>query len=654
MKAFCPNCGAPVEFRFEQAVQTTCGSCRSILVRKDADIRRVGEVAELPPNVSPIQLRTEGKYRGQAFWVAGRIIYDWEQGNWNEWHIVFQDGKSAWLSDAQAEYAVTRSAPFPSTLIEPEQFFAGRKVTIAGREFSVASKTQAHYRGVEGELPFEYWDKSDIQLVDLRSTGPEFATIDFSESPPLLFFGESVEFQELALTNLKQENPAAGPTGSAAALSCPNCGAGVELRAQGQTVSVVCGSCSSILDASNPVLALVQKVQASRRVEPAIPLGAKGKFDDELWQNIGLQCRAITVEGTAYEWREYVLFNEFRGFRYLTEYNGHWNDVKPVKNLPAAATVGGRPAQTWMGRTYKHFQSATAETTYVVGEFPWRVQVGEKVTASDYVSPPYMLSSEGTLNEITWSHGEYVTGAGIWQRFGLKTPPPAVVGVYANQPSPYTGGVRTAWTTFALLAGVLLASLIFFSVFMGNQTVFDQRYSFDASSKAEASFVTPAFELKGRAANVEATIDSDLQNNWLYFNLALVNDETGQALEWGREVSYYEGRDSDGSWSEGGRRDVSKLAHVPAGRYYLRVEPEWQPGGAEASSASPPRAGYRLTLKRDVPVLWPYLVALLALLFPAMAITIRSVNYEHSRWQESDYASGGGGSSSEGDDSDDD
>src|SRR5262245_47433557 len=130
MKAFCSNCGAPIEFRFENAVQTTCGYCHSIIVRTDVDLKIVGKVADLPPSMSPIQLLTEGKYKGQAFTVAGRIIYDWEQGSWNEWHIVFQDGRSSWLSDAQAEYAVTRSAPFPSTGITPDQFFAGRKVTI--------------------------------------------------------------------------------------------------------------------------------------------------------------------------------------------------------------------------------------------------------------------------------------------------------------------------------------------------------------------------------------------------------------------------------------------------------------------------------------------------------------------------------------------
>ena len=652
MKAFCSNCGGAIEFRFEQAVQTTCGYCRSIIVRTDVDIRIVGKVADLPPSMSPIQLGTEGKYKGQAFSVAGRIIYDWEQGSWNEWHIVFQDGKSAWLSDAQAEYAVTRSAPFPSAGITAEQFTPGRKVTIAARDFTVAVKTQAHYRGVEGELPFEYWDKSEIQLVDLRSGGNEFASIDFSESPPLLFFGETVEFHELALTNLKEESPVGGPVAAAAALSCPGCGAGVEIRAQGQTISVVCGSCASILDATNPVLQIVQAAHSARRVTPAIPLGAKGKFDAELWQNIGMQCRAITADGVVYEWREYVLFNEHRGFRYLTEYNGHWNDVKPARNLPVAGTASGKPTLTWMGRTYKHFQTAVAATTYVAGEFPWRVQVGEKVTAEDYVAPPYMLSAEKTENEVTWSHGEYVTGGEIWQRFGLKTTPPKVEGVYANQPSPYTGNARAAWKLYGVLAALLIGSYVLLSLFMGNKTVFEQHYRFDASNKGEASFVTPVFELQGRPSNVEASIKTDLENNWVYFNLALVNEDTGHALEWGREVSYYSGRDSDGSWSEGGRSDRSKLSHVPAGRYYLRVEPEWEPG-TDSARAAPPQVGYTLVVKRDVPLFWPYIVGLVLLFFPAFGISIREWTFENTRWRESDYASSSS-SSKESDDSSDD
>ena len=43
----CPNCGAPIQFRWSAAVQTTCEYCHSILVRTDVDLKKVGEVADL-------------------------------------------------------------------------------------------------------------------------------------------------------------------------------------------------------------------------------------------------------------------------------------------------------------------------------------------------------------------------------------------------------------------------------------------------------------------------------------------------------------------------------------------------------------------------------------------------------------------------------
>jgi hypothetical protein len=84
----CPNCGAPVSFQWSSSVQTVCPYCKSILVRTDVDLQKVGQVADLPPDSSPIQLMTEGQYGNHSFVVGGRIIYEYEQGAWNEWHFV--------------------------------------------------------------------------------------------------------------------------------------------------------------------------------------------------------------------------------------------------------------------------------------------------------------------------------------------------------------------------------------------------------------------------------------------------------------------------------------------------------------------------------------------------------------------------------------
>jgi hypothetical protein len=203
-KSSCPQCGAPIQFRFSSAVQTVCEFCHSILVRRDLDLAKVGKVADLPLDSSPIQLRTEGIYNNKAFWVAGRILYQWEQGGWNEWHIVFQDGNSGWLSDAQAQYAVTFAQDAGGALPNVDELYQGRTFQFQGVDYQVTSITRASYVGVEGELPFEYWDKTVLTFADLRTGNGSFATIDYSENPPLLFIGESVDFDALQLKNLRE------------------------------------------------------------------------------------------------------------------------------------------------------------------------------------------------------------------------------------------------------------------------------------------------------------------------------------------------------------------------------------------------------------------------------------------------------------------
>ncbi len=164
----CPNCGAKIVFRWSSSVQTVCEYCKSILVRTDVDLKKVGQVADLPPDSSPIQINTEGIYRNKAFVVVGRILYEYDQGGWNEWHVMMNDGTNAWLSDAQNEYAVSSSAK-AQNLPSAAQIQVGEEFTWSNQRYAVSVITPAHYRGVEGELPFQYWDKTDVTFVDLRT-----------------------------------------------------------------------------------------------------------------------------------------------------------------------------------------------------------------------------------------------------------------------------------------------------------------------------------------------------------------------------------------------------------------------------------------------------------------------------------------------------
>lgn len=415
------------------------------------------------------------------------------------------------------------------------------------------------------------------------------------------------------------------------ALSCPNCGAPVQLRGFANTLTAVCGNCASVLDTSTPAVQIVYRFEQRQIRKPAIPLGSRGRFGNVLYEVIGFQVRGIEDEETVWEWAEYVLFNPYHGFLYLTEYHGHWNLVRPVHALPAVQLTGRRPTATWRGRTFKHFQHATAKTIFVLGEFPWRVQVDEAVAVDDFTSPPYVLSGEGTGNERTWSEGEYLAGGEVWKALGLRGSPPPVSGVYINQPAPAKHGAGGVIRLCGMLELGVLALLLFFLVTDRSETVLDEQHVFQPSPNIEASFVTPVFELKGHASSVVVQTETDLENQWLYLNYALISNDTGHAYDFGREVSYYHGADSDGTWSEGGRNDRARIPEVPPGHYYLRVEPE-------ADQNAPP-VHYSIIVRRDVPDYMYYVIAALLIPLPAIFIIWGQAKFEYRRWQESDYSS---------------
>jgi hypothetical protein len=200
--ANCPNCGAPILFRWSSSVQTVCEHCRSIVVRTDVDLRKVGVVADLPLDGSPIQLGTEGRYKDKPFVVAGRIIYQYDQGTWNEWRIVLDDGSDGWLSDAQNEFSVSFRVEM-ARLPPADKALLGRSFGWKGVDFTVVSRTLAHYAGVEGELPFQYWDKTEVMFVDLRSERLDFATLDYGDAEPALYIGTATDFDALQLKNVR-------------------------------------------------------------------------------------------------------------------------------------------------------------------------------------------------------------------------------------------------------------------------------------------------------------------------------------------------------------------------------------------------------------------------------------------------------------------
>lgn len=423
-----------------------------------------------------------------------------------------------------------------------------------------------------------------------------------------------------------------------AALNCPSCGASIEMHAQGWAVSVVCAACGAQLDATDPNLAVLQYGERVT-LKPRIPLGTRGTWKGAPWEVVGCQQVTVSVDGVDYSWVEYVCFNPYRGFLYLSEYEGHWNVIEKLRWQPRGGFVDGQGTLTHGGTTHKHFQTAEARTSAALGEFPWEVRVGDVVTSHDFVAPPSMLSVEVTGGEVTISQGTYTRPEIIAKAFGLPSLMQPI-GVFANQPNPHADLPKRMGERFLLGLLMFVAMLVGNMTLAGNETVLAQTYAYDRSAGEQGAFVTAPFALTGRPSGVAIDLDAALDNDWVFFTLSLINEQTGETREVTRQLEYYSGVDSDGSWSEGDRSETVRLASVPAGRYFLRIEPE----GGEVGR---PRVGYTVQVRHDAPHYGFYAVAFFALLAPLMFGLFPSAAFENRRWAESDHPIGGTSSSDE-------
>jgi hypothetical protein len=184
------------------------------------------------------------------------------------------------------------------------------------------------------------------------------------------------------------------------------------------------------------------------------------------------------------------------------------------------------------------------------------------------------------------------------------------------------------WALYAWFLLVLACVMVLSSIFLSGETVFENSYEFVPRAGMEPSFVTPAFDLQGHTSNVEVNVDTDLENDWAYLNVALIDVNSGRAYNFGRQLSFYQGNASDGHWTEGSKRDSVKLSSIPPGKYYLRVEPEMDKTSSSVMH-------YRIDVRRGV-VSWSYfLIAAILLGIPPALKTWRTFGFERARWQES-------------------
>lgn len=391
-------------------------------------------------------------------------------------------------------------------------------------------------------------------------------------------------------------------------LTCVKCHGALTLRAKGFSTTLICPYCGAIYKASAKGIELEGVSANKSNIEPLIPLGTRGKLHGVTWEVIGFMQRRSSTNNT---WQEYLLFNPYKGFRWLTEFNGHWNYVVSLHMIPKIR----HNLVTYLNQNYPFYASYQASVRYVIGEFYWRVQANDQCDINDYVNAPNILTQETTLKskikpsadpygslpgeahssistetmqsyqptegEQIWSLAEYIEPETIQTAFGLKEKLPEKIGASINQPFKQTNEL-TAVVSLGFIGAVIMSIFAFvLMIAIPNKTLVMGEIiapptintnvipPIAAPTEAKPPLVSPTFEITNSKGLLRFNMQAPVTNNWVEIEATLINEDTGKSLYFDDGVEYYYGYDSEGRWSEGSQTDSKVFTALPKGKYHL-------------------------------------------------------------------------------------
>ncbi len=640
LQANCPSCAAQIEFKSGSSIVVICQFCRSAVARTDRALEDLGKIADVMQTQSPLKVGLKGLWNNQRYELTGRAQNRHQLGGtWDEWYATFSNGWVGWLAEAQGKFYLTFYQPLPPGTQIPsfQELQLGQSVPQipAKVPLMVAEKGIATAIAAEGEIPYKLVPNEQSEYADLAGKGGVFATIDYGMNPPFAFVGTEVSLADLGLADAKAAERQA-PRVSAIGMGCPNCGGPLSLQIPDSSERVTCPQCDSLLDVNQGKLTWLKSLSPSPDEHKFdLPIGAKGTFADGKEMTIvGAVVRSVTVDYIKYFWHEYLLYTPQIGFRWLIHSDNHWNFVEPVNVAEVGDVFGGGTTVTFGGKTYKIFQDAPAVVEYVKGEFYWRVEQGETVRAIDYISPPFMLSNEMTGNEMSWSQGLYTPVRDIEKAFNVQDLPKPW-SVAPNQP--FTGSFYYTWG-LGLLGGLFVIAFLMIPLGGFSSVPLSQTVTLNPLPSQNGSNPTfsQAFELKGNR-NVQITVNAPVSNSWASFDVDLVNEASNDVESVPIDIEYYNGVEDGESWSEGGQNKDVVLSSVPAGRYMLRIDGQWQ----NWQQPLPVTVKVEQNITRG----FNFCCAFILLLIIPLVNLIRKWMFESKRWSESMFSTSGSSSS---------
>jgi hypothetical protein len=130
----------------------------------------------------------------------GRVRFEYEDGYWDEWYLLYDDGTDAWLEEDEGELTLVQQVPVTGEPPHPSRMRAGERFQMGERSVYVMEVGEATLVGLEGQLPRGHFIGQTMAYLDGTSDGSSIM-LEFTKSGIECFIGRKIEFDDIQLEN---------------------------------------------------------------------------------------------------------------------------------------------------------------------------------------------------------------------------------------------------------------------------------------------------------------------------------------------------------------------------------------------------------------------------------------------------------------------
>lgn len=193
----CPNCGAPLRIKNRFVKAVTCEFCGHVALYDGVRLDPTGRTASLAKLKSPLFLDATGKLGDRSFRVAGRLVYEYAGGTWQEWFLELGDDGRVWLVEDEGRFTAYNAGEQAS--VPPvDGIRPGDEIEVGGRQVTVGEVNDATVVSAEGQFGHEILPGETIRYVD-GTSGEDEVSIEYGERTVEVFIGRPVPREALVI-----------------------------------------------------------------------------------------------------------------------------------------------------------------------------------------------------------------------------------------------------------------------------------------------------------------------------------------------------------------------------------------------------------------------------------------------------------------------